>query len=112
MPQASESEEIGELEYELDEVSSNRDQFKTATKIAAKHNTNRTYVQTAQKIKEKDPELLDKIIEGSTTFAEIKKCEDRKTEPQTKDEARPSPTCSTSFRLSLVKISQLCICPF
>jgi len=52
---------------------SNRTKNETATKVSQLFNTNRTYFNEAQRLKEEKPELFDQIKNGQKTITEAKR---------------------------------------
>ena len=51
---------------------------KTHTKVANLFTTNRTYIDNARNIKEKSPDIFERVKSGEKTITEVKK--DEKTE--------------------------------
>jgi len=59
----------------------NRTANETASKVASLFNTNRTYINEAQRLKDEKPELFEAVKRGEKTITEVKKeekIEDRK----------------------------------
>lgn len=50
-----------------------KDENKTDTKVAKLFDTNRTYIQKARKIRDKNPEIFEKIKSGAETISNINK---------------------------------------
>lgn len=66
---------------------SESEQNKTRTKLATTFNTNRTYINEAQRLKETNPEVFQQVKSGEKTLTDVKK-EEKKQERQNERKIR------------------------